>query len=99
VLGEFDRHYGVRNRIVHEGQTFAGLGLVGEEQCQFMLDVLGSCIETFLRESFANRREVMDFAFNMLTSGAAAPTVAAMGSSHFTWPLTTDKGFKQHMQP
>lgn len=99
LLAEFDRHYGVRNRIVHEGATFAGLGLVGEEQCQFMLGLLGGCILTFVREGFVTRRAAAEFAFDALTSPAITPYVTAMASTHFKLPLNADKGFTEHMQP
>lgn len=99
LLGDFDRHYGVRNRIVHEGATFAGLGLKGEDQCQFMLGLLGACIRTFVREGFSTRREAADYAFGVLMSAAITPHVATLGSSHFKMPLATDKGFREHMQP
>lgn len=99
LLGDFDRHYGVRNRIVHEGATFAGLGLKGEDQCQFMLGLLGACIRTFVREGFSTRREAADYAFGVLMSAVVTPHVAALGSSHFKMPLATDKGFREHMQP
>jgi len=99
LLAEFDRHYGVRNRIVHEGATFAGLGLVGEEQCQFMLELLGACILTFVREGFATRRTAAKFAFNALTSPAFTPHVTAMTPKNFKLPLTADAGFTAHMQP
>lgn len=99
LLVEFDRHYGVRNRIVHEGATFAGLGLVGEEQCQFMLGVLGACILIFIREGFDTRRAAADFAFNTLTSPAITPHITAMPSPQFRLPLTADKRFTEHMQP
>lgn len=99
LLADFDRHYGVRNRIVHEGATFAGLGLVGEEQCQFMLGVLGACILTFVREGFATRRAAAAFAYNALTSPAITPHVTAMASTQFKLPLTADKDFTKHMQP
>jgi len=99
LLGDFDRHYGVRNRIVHEGATFAGLGLKGEDQCQFMLGLLGACIRTFVREGFSTRREAADHAFGVLASAAITPHVAALGSSHFKMPLATDKGFREHMRP
>lgn len=99
LLEKFDHHYRVRNRIVHEGATFAGLGLVGEEQCQFMLGLLGACIQTFVREGFATRRSAAQFAYNALTSPAITPHVTAMGSTHFKLPLSADKGFAEHMQP
>lgn len=99
LLGDFDRHYAVRNRIVHEGATFAGLGLKGEDQCQFMLGLLGACIQTFVREGFATRREADEHAFGVLTSAAVTPHVTAMASTHFKLPLTADKGFREHMQP
>ena len=99
LLAEFDRHYGVRNRIVHEGATFTGLGLVGEEQCQFMVGVLRACILTFVRAGFVTRRAAADFAFNALTSSAITPHVTGMASSQFRLPLTADKDFTKHMQP
>lgn len=99
LLAEFDRHYGVRNRIVHQGATFAGLGLVGEEQCQFMLGLLSACILTFVREGFATRHTAAEFAFNALTSPAITPHVTAMVSTQFKLPLNADKRFTEHMQP
>lgn len=99
LLAEFDRHYGVRNRIVHEGATFAGLGVVGEEQCQFILELLGACILTFVREGFATRRAAAEFAFNALTSPEFTPYVTAMTPKNFKLPLTVDAGFTAHMQP
>jgi hypothetical protein len=99
LLSDFDSHYRVRNRIVHEGQTFAGLGLVGEEQCQFMLGLLGRCIQTFLIQGFASRHDAAAFAFGALTSPEIAPLVAALGSPQIKLPLTADKDFKRHMQP
>lgn len=99
LLAEFDRRYGVRNRIVHEGATFASLGLVGEEQCQFMLELLGACILTFVREGFATRRAAVEFAFDALASPAFAPHVMAMTPKNFKLPLTADAGFTAHMQP
>jgi len=98
-MAEFDRHYGVRNRIVHEGATFAGLGLVGEEQCQFMLELLGACILTFVRQGFATRRAAAEFGFNALTSPEFTPHVAAMTPKNYKLPLTADAGFTAHMQP
>lgn len=99
LLGDFDRHYGVRNRVVHEGATFAALGLKGEDQCQFMLGLLGACIQTFVREGFSTRREAAAHAFGVLTSAAVTPHVTALGSTHFKLPLATDKAFREHMQP
>lgn len=99
LLGDFDRHYGVRNHIVHEGATFAGLGLKGEEQCQFMLGLLGACIQIFVREGFKTRREAADYAFDFLTSAPVTTHVTAMASKHFKMPLATDKCFREHMQP
>lgn len=99
LLADFNRHYDVRNSIVHRGATFPGLGLVGEEQCQFMLGVLGACILTFVREGFATRRAAAAFAFNALTLPAITPHVTAMASTQFKLPLTADKDFTKHMQP
>lgn len=98
LLRDFDQNYGVRNRIVHEGATFAGLGLKGEEQCQFMLGLLGACIRTFVREGFSTRRQAEDYAFDFLTSSSVTTHVTAMASKHFKMPLATDKGFQEHMQ-
>lgn len=97
LLDDFSRHYAVRNSIVHSGATFAGLGLVGEEQCQFMLSLLGSCITTYLFQAFADRRDAARFAFDALTSAAITPHVVAMGSQDFKGPLIADKIFKKHM--
>jgi hypothetical protein len=97
LLDAFDRHYKLRNQIVHKGQTFAGLGLVGEEQCQFMLDVLGFCIKRFLIEGFESRADARDFAFNRLNEPALAPAIGGMTAPQFTLPLVEDKGFKKHM--
>ncbi|MEQ9245475.1 MAG: hypothetical protein RLO21_05745, partial [Nitratireductor sp.] len=99
LLTAFDTHYCVRNRIVHEGESFASLGVVGEEQCQFILDLLTSCIGTFLDRGFTSRREAAEFAYDMLTSAAVTPRLAAIRSKHFKLPLADDKGFTQHMQP
>jgi hypothetical protein len=98
LLGNFDYHYGVRNRIVHAGETFASLGLIGEDQCQFMLNVLRSCILTFIREGFATRREAVQFAFDALTSPGVTSHLMTMASKNFKLPLTADKGFAKHMQ-
>jgi len=98
LLANFDRHYGVRNRIVHAGETFASLGLVGEKQCQFMLSLLGCCIQTFLRKGFATRRQAAEFAFDALTATAITPHLTAMASTQFALPLTADKTFVKHMQ-
>lgn len=98
LLDDFHRHYGVRNRIVHEGATFAGLGLEGEAQCQFMQGFLGACIQTFVREAFCTRREAADYAYKFLTSPTVTPHLAAMTSTHFKLPLASDKGFREHIQ-
>lgn len=95
LLGHFDQHYRVRNKIVHEGKSFASLGLVGEEQCQFMLETLGTCIEVFLREGFADRQAAAQFAFDALDSPAIAPAIA---TTEVKLPLSTDKAFIKHMQ-
>ena len=97
LLDAFYRHYELRNAIVHKGQTFAGLGLAGEEQCQFMLDLLGACIRVFLVEGFATRYAARDFAFARLNAPEIAPVLAAQPSARFTLPLTDDKEFKKHM--
>lgn len=98
ILDDFDRHYTVRNSIVHQGATFASLGLEGEAECQFMLDLLASCIQTIAMAGLSTRHEAADFAFAILTSPTIAPLVAAKASKHFTLPLTTDKGFAEHMR-
>lgn len=97
LLDTFDRHYELRNAIVHKGQTFAGLGLAGEEQCQFMLDLLGSCIGVFLAEGFGTRADAREFAFARLNAVEIAPVLATHPSARFTLPLTNDKEFKKHM--
>lgn len=99
LLADFDRHYAVRNRIVHAGETFASMGLVGEEQCQFMQGLLASCILTFVREGVSTRRDAAQFAFDALVSPPITTHVTAMASNHFKMPLVSDKGFKEHMQP
>lgn len=96
LFGRFDQHYSVRNRIFHAGESFASLGLVGEEQCQFMLEMLGACIEVFLREGFADRQVAAQFAFDALVSPAIAPVIAATAVK---LPFTADKAFIKHMQP
>lgn len=97
LLDDFSRHYAVRNSIVHAGATFASLGLVGEEQCQFMLSLLGSCITTYFRQVFADRRDAARFAFDVLTSAAIKPLVTAIGSKDIKSPLSSDKVFAKHM--
>jgi hypothetical protein len=97
LLDDFSRHYAVRNSIVHAGATFASLGLVGEEQCQFMLSLLGSCITTYFLQAFADRRDAARFAFDALTSAAITPLVTAMGSKDIKVPLSADKVFAKHM--
>lgn len=99
LLAEFNRHYSVRNLIVHEGATFAGLGLVGEDQCQFMLELLSACILTFVQEGFTTRGAAAAFAFDALSSLAITPHLTAMASTQFKLPLTADKEFTKHMQP
>lgn len=96
VLSQFDQHYRVRNEIVHAGKSFARLGLVGEEQCQFMLETLGACIEVFLREGFSDRKAAAQFAFDVLDSPSVAPVIATTGTK---LPLAADKAFIKHMQP
>lgn len=97
MLDAFDLHYKLRNQIVHEGQTFAGLSLAGEEQCQFMLGVLGSCIRRFVTEGFTSRDEAKDFAFNRLNKPPLAPVIAGLTNPKFSLPIATDKAFKKHM--
>jgi hypothetical protein len=97
LLDAFDAHYKLRNRIVHEGKTFAALGLAGEEQCQFMLGVLASCIRRFSTEGFASRADARDFAFKRLNEPALASVIDGMVDPNFTLPLAADKDFKKHM--
>ncbi|WP_316206850.1 MULTISPECIES: hypothetical protein [unclassified Bradyrhizobium] len=98
LLGDFDYHYRVRNRIVHEGETFASLGLIGEDQCQFMLRVLRSCILTFVREGFSTPRDAAQFAFDVLTSPGVTAHLTTVAWKNLRLPLTADRGFAQHMQ-
>lgn len=97
LLDDFSSHYAVRNSIVHAGATFGSLGLMGEEHCQFMLSLLGSCITTYFFQAFADRRDAARFAFDALTSAAITPLVTAMGSKDITAPLSADKVFAKHM--
>ncbi|MEG8027716.1 hypothetical protein [Sphingomonas aerolata] len=96
LLGRFDQLYSIRNQIVHNGESFTSLGLAGEEQCQSLLQILGACIETFLREVFNDRQAAAQFAFDALTAPAISAVVAA---KDVKLPLTDDKPFKKHMQP
>lgn len=95
-LDRFDQHYSIRNRIVHSGESFASLGLAGDEECQFMLETLGTCITTFLRCRFADRQAAAQFAFDTLGSTTISPVTA---TKDVRLPLTADKAFAKHLQP
>ncbi|MCY1646651.1 HEPN domain-containing protein [Caulobacter sp. SL161] len=99
VLADFDRLYSVRNRIVHQGQTFASLGLVGEVECQAIHNLFGAVLNVFLRRRLATHRQAMIFAFGLLTSPAFQPALSALGPKQFNLPLAADKPFTKHMQP
>lgn len=93
-LATFDQHYSVRNKIVHSGESFASLGLNGEEQCDFMLRTLGSCIRTIMFAGFSDRQGAAQFAFDRLTS----PELAAVTRfGKVTGPVASDKAFLRHM--
>ena len=91
---EFSRHYEIRNQIVHEGASFASLGLEGEAHCDFMLGILRACLMTFVREGFASFEEASQFAFARLVSADLSAITAA---GKIAVPLTTDKPFARHM--
>lgn len=98
LLDKFDKHYSVRNKIVHGGEAFSSLGLFGEEQCQFMLQLLSLCINVFLQKGFKTRREAKEYAFRLLTSPAFSPIITAKNWQQLKLPLIINKEFKKHMQ-
>jgi hypothetical protein len=96
LLGDFDRYYRLRNQVVHKGESFAGLGIAGEEACQFMLELLAACLRTFVVQGFGSRAEAKTFAFGLLEGPDLAASVATLGPTQFTLPLASDKEFSKH---
>jgi len=99
VLPPYDHHYGLRNDLVHSGKTFASLGLKGEEACQFMLDILGSCIICFIRQEFTSRADADSFALRLLGTAPYEAVIRARGKAEPSLPIATDKKFKKLRQP
>lgn len=98
-LDGYDTHYGYRNKLVHEGRSFAAIGVKGEDACQFMHNVLASCIKTFLLEGFMTRQDAANYAYALLQLPAYQPSMAALVTKNFKLPIVGDAKFIEHMTP
>lgn len=98
LIGPYGDHYDFRNKLVHEGLSFAAMGVKGEDACQFMLHMLSLCIGTFIDQGFANRHDAAVFAFELLGTQSIEAAITRMGPKHFKLPVAADPQFWAHLK-